>query len=189
MNNKTILSSLLLIGAGVVCAAPAAKKTTAAKNNTPVADVLKSDKERDSFAIAEQLYRQGNVEGLDDTARRNILGRVSELLKKFADEFPESANRTKALYMCATCEEKLGRKDAVQAVLKQLAASEKKGVKDEYVAAAAYKLGIAAFSNGLNNVAADDALTSAAAYFGTVERCSKNAQLVYDSLYRHARAL
>lgn len=189
MNNKTVLSSLLLIGAGVVCAAPAAKKTTATKNNTPAADVLKSDKERDSFAIAEQLYRQGNVEGLEETARRNILGRVSELLKKFADEFPESANRTKALYMCATCEEKLGRKDAVQAVLKQLAASEKKGVKDEYVAAAAYKLGIAAFSNGLNNVAADDALTRAAAYFGTVERCSKNAQLVYDSLYRHARAL
>lgn len=182
MNTNTVLGGLLVIGAGLAAAAPAAK-------STPAADVLTSDKERDSFAIAEQLYRQGNVEGLEDSARRNILSRVSELLKSFVDEFAESPQKTKALYMRATCEEKLGRKDAVREVLEQLAKAEKKGVKDEYVAAAAYKLATAEFAKGVNNVAAQDSLKEAATYFGIVERCSSNSKLVYDSLYRHARVL
>ena len=182
MNTSTVLSGLLVIGAGLAAAAPAAK-------NAPAADVLTSDKERDSFAIAEQIYRQGNVEGPDDVSRRNSLSRGSELLKKFADEFPESPNRTKALYMRASCEEKLGRKDAVREAMMELAAAEKKGVKDDYVATAAYKLATAAFAKGVNDVSADASLKEAAAYFGTVERCSKNTTLVYDSLYRHARVL
>lgn len=182
MKTTTVLSVLPVLAAGVLCAAPAAKSAQAA-------DVLKSDKERDSFAVAEQLYRQGNVEGLEDTARRNILSRVSILLDNFVKEFPESANKTKALYMRATCEEKLGRKDVVREVLSQLAASEKKEVKDEYVAAAAYKLATVAFANGVNNLAALGSLKEAASYFAIVQRCSRNTKLVYDSLYRRARVL
>lgn len=181
MKATTILSVLPVLAAGVLCAAPASK-------SAPSADVLKSDKERDSFAIAEQLYRQGNVEGLDDTARRNILSRVSTLLKNFVEEFPNSANKTKALYLRATCEEKLGRKDILREVLTELAAVKSES-KDEFIAAAAYKLGTTAFANGSNNVADSASLLQASRYFETVQQYSSNTVLVYDSLYRRARAL
>ena len=179
MNVTTILSGLLAVSVGVAAAAPASKRAAT--------DELTANRERDTYAIAEQLYRQGHVAGLDDATRKNILTRVCELQQTFVKDFPNSPLKTKALYMRATCAEEIGQKELSREVYKELTSAGKEGKKDDFVASAAYKLATYHFNRALNYADSAQSLQEAAQNYALVEKFSTNNQLVYDARYRRAR--
>lgn len=181
MNTTSLLTGLLAVGVSLGALADAQQNKTS--------DDLKTDRERDTFSIAERLYHQGRTSELDATTRNNILLRAAELLETFVKEFPKSAQRSKALYMRATCLETAERNEQSQKVLKVLADSGKDGKPDDYVAAAAYKLATVAFTKGINNAADLASLDEAIKYYELVRIYSTNSPLKYDATYRKARAL
>lgn len=179
MRADSILCTLLLAGVSAFGAAPA--KNTAS-------DILTTDRERDTFAIAEQLYRQGHVAGLDAAAKKNILSRLCVLLEKFVKDFPKSVNKNKALYMQAVCADEIGESAQALKAYRRLCKEAVAGKQDDYVAEAAYYLANHSFALGLNEVKGHNAMKEAIKYYALVEKQSRHTDRVYIARYRMARA-
>lgn len=176
MSANPIFCALLVLGLSVASAAPSAKTET-----------VGSAQERQAYAAAESLYVQSFSDSIEQTARNAQLTQILGDLQAFLKTYPSSPYQSKALYMCASCAEELGRKELARQLYQDLADSAKSGTKDDCVASAAYKLATQLYSRGLNNADGVKSLKEALKYYGLAEQCSTHEQLVYDARYRMAR--
>lgn len=140
-------------------------------------DALTVDREADSYAIAEHLYRQARQAGMDNQSRRMGLARAALLFGEFVKEFPSSPNAVKAHYMQAICLEEAGDRAGADVVLEQVAARKNGG---EFAAAAAYNLATQAASRNLWERARN--------YFRITLQESKRADMRNDATFRLGRA-
>ena len=193
MNNKIILSSLLLVSAGLTCAAPARKGNSKPKKTTKVEkkeEVVSIDKnkENNTFDIALKVYERASMPELTEDARKKVYERAAVLFQKFADDYKDSEKRSQALMIVATCRQKLGNEQEMYKALEALADMPKQKTvnkPDENIALAAYLLGVNHLKNAVGGEV-EASLTKALDYFGTVAQYSEKAELVYDAKYRMA---
>lgn len=193
MNNKIILSSLLIVSAGLTCAAPARKGNSKTKKTTKVEkkeEVVSIDKnkENNTFDIALKVYERASMPELTEAARNKVYERAAELFQKFAHDYENSEKRSQALMIVATCRQKLGNEQEMFKALETLADLPKQKTvnkPDENIALAAYLLGVNHLKNAVGGEA-DASLTKALHYFDTVAQYSEKAELVYDAKYRMA---
>lgn len=136
---------------------------------------LQVNREADSYAIAEQLYAQARMGGMDSASRRAIYQRAAALFAEFAKNFPQSPNAIKAIYLQAVCLDEAGDDAASSKVLAMLANTR----KGEYAAAAAYKLGTLASDRHLWD--------KALGFYQITVRETKRDDLRNDSTYRMGR--
>lgn len=136
---------------------------------------LVSNREADSYAIAEQLYVQARNTA-DPGNKAAAMHRSAELFRNYTESFPKAANRDKALYLLAVCQAEYGDAAASNATLGTLANT----MHGEYAAAAAYKLATQSSDRRLWD--------SAIGYFRITIRESKRPELRNDAQYRLARA-
>lgn len=198
MNTKILLGSVLVLGAGLACAAPSGKGKSKPKKNTKVekkADVNSIDrnKENNTFDIALSVYKCSEKAELDDAARNKIYERSALLFRKFADDFPSAFRRTEALWMVAVCYQKLGNSQGVLDTLKELAdLGLNKGqdaAKDPFIATAAYQMAVRYVRNAVSNNNDARYLQDAYKYFEvSVSHSSKSVE-IYDAKYRMAAIL
>ncbi|MBR1978349.1 MAG: hypothetical protein IJ985_02465 [Akkermansia sp.] len=113
---KTFVPCVLLLGAVPVALAQA--------NNNDDAP-LQVNREADSYAIAEQLYAQARMGGMDSASRRGVYQRAAALFGEFAKQFPQSSNAVKAIYLQAVCLDEAGDDAASSKVLATLANTKK----------------------------------------------------------------
>ncbi len=168
---QPFIPSLLVLGMALVPLAGAQQKNSNTKDAPLVANA-----EADSLAIAEQLYAQAQSTS-ESVTRRALMARSAELFGAFAKRYPRSANRVKAQYLQAVCQEEAGDQAASNKTLGQIANKQ----RGEYAAAAAYKLGTEAAAQNLSE--------KALGYFVIAERETKRHDLHCDATYRAARAL
>ncbi len=141
----------------------------------PADNPLVSNREADSYAIAEQLYVQARNTA-DPTNKASAMYRAAELFKNYNKTYPKAANRDKALYLQAVCQQECGDASAANATLGALANT----MHGEYAAAAAYKLATQSADRQLWD--------NAIGYFRIVGKETKRDELRHDALYRLARA-
>lgn len=195
MNTKVLLSSLLLVSAGLTCAAPARKGNTKPKKTTKVEkkeEIVSIDKnkENNTFDIAMKVYERTAMPELPEEARKKAYERAAELFQKFADEYKDSEKRPQALMIVATCQQKLGKEQEMYKTLELLAEIPNQNTAvnkpNEDIALAAYLTGVRylkqAVSNGNDVVTLNKALN----YFETVVQFSGKPERVYDAKYRMA---
>lgn len=136
---------------------------------------LVSNREADSYAIAEQLYVQARNTA-DPGNKAAAMHRAAELFRHYCESFPKAANRDKALYLLAVCLQESGDAAASNATLGTLANT----MHGEYAAAAAYKLATQSTERRLWD--------SAVGYFRIAAKETKRNELRNDAQYRLARA-
>lgn len=162
MKALTYLTALAAVASPLLAQQPA---------DTP----LVSNREADSYAIAEQLYTQARNTS-DAGGRSAAMYRAAELFKSYNKSYPKAANRDKALYLQAVCQQECGEASAANATLGTLANT----MHGEYAAAAAYKLA----TQSADRQMWDNAI----GYFRIVGKETKRDELRHDALYRLARA-
>lgn len=136
---------------------------------------LVSNREADSYAIAEQLYVQA-CHTADSSNKAAAMYRASELFRTYIKKFPQAANREKAHYLLAICLQECGDIAGANAALGTLANS----MHGEYAAAAAYKLATQSAERRMWD--------NAIGYFRIVCRETKRPEMQHDALFRLARA-
>lgn len=141
----------------------------------PADNPLVSNREADSYAIAEQLYVQARNTA-DPSNKASAMYRAAELFKSYNKTYPKAANRDKALYLEAVCRQECGDASGANATLGTLANT----MHGEYAAAAAYKLA----TQSADRQMWDNAI----GYFRIVSKETKRDELRHDALYRLARA-
>lgn len=164
--NKCPLLSLLLL-------APTLAVVSAQTDN----GFLHANQERDTLAIAEQLYNQALDASTKPEDKVIMLSRALELFSNFTKKYPRSTYLPRAMYLQAACVMEAG--NATQA--NQLLANLANTTQGEYAAAAAYKLGTQA--------ANAKSWAAAAGYFQIVVQQTQRAQLGNDARFRLAKAL
>ena len=138
-------------------------------------NALVSNRESDSYAIAEQLYVQARNTA-DPANKASAMYRAADLFRDYIHHFPKAANRDKATYLLAVCLQECGDASAANHALGTLANT----MHGEYAAAAAYKLATQSSERNLWD--------SAIGYFQVCIRETKRAELGNDARYRLARA-
>ncbi|MCQ2363998.1 MAG: tetratricopeptide repeat protein [Akkermansia sp.] len=141
----------------------------------PADNPLVSNRESDSYAIAEQLYVQARNTA-DPSNKAVAMHRAAELFRRYTENFPKAANRDKALYLLAVCLQESGDAAASNATLGTLANT----MHGEYAAAAAYKLATQSSERRLWD--------SAIGYYRIAAKETKRNELRNDAQYRLARA-
>lgn len=141
----------------------------------PAEKQLVTNREADSYAIAEQLYIQARNTA-DASNKAASMYRAAELFKSYVRTYPKAANRDKALYLLAVCQQESGDASGSNATLGTLANT----MHGEYAAAAAYKLATQSADRHMWD--------NAIGYFRIVGRETKRDDMRHDSLYRLARA-
>lgn len=141
----------------------------------PTDNPLVSNREADSYAIAEQLYVQARNTA-DPGNKAAAMHRAAELFRRYTESFPKAANRDKALYLLAVCLQESGDAAASNAALGTLANT----MHGEYSAAAAYKLATQSTERRLWD--------SAIGYYRIAAKETKRNELRNDAQYRLARA-
>ena len=136
---------------------------------------LVANAEVDGYAIAEQLYAQARST-TEPTLRGQAMGRAAQLFGNFAQKFPKSPNREKAMYLQAICQAEAGDAEGSNNTLGNLANKH----KGEYAAAAAYKLA--------NQCTERQLWQKAISYYHITVRETQRAELRNDALYRLGRA-
>ncbi|MFI3243032.1 MAG: tetratricopeptide repeat protein [Akkermansia sp.] len=138
---------------------------------------LHANQERDSLAIAEQLYNQALDASTTPQDKAMILSRAAQLFSTFSKKYPRSTYLPRALYLQAACVMESGNIAQANQLLANLANT----TQGEYAAAAAYKLGTQAAANQSWDVAAG--------YFQIVVQQTQRAQLGNDARFRLAKSL
>ncbi len=131
--------------------------------------------EKDSLAIAEQLYQHSQDATLSSEERKNTLEKAAALFRDFVRDFPSSDQQARALFFQASCYTQLDKMAEANAILGKLAATQ----KGEYAAAAAYQLGVQSADRKM--------LTEAHDYFLITLKNTKKVDLARDTTYRLAR--
>ena len=195
MNTKVILSSLLLVSAGLTCAAPARKSNTKPKKTTKVEkkeEIVSIDKnkENNTFDIAMKVYERTAMPELPEEARKKAYERAADLFQKFADEYKDSEKRPQALMIVATCQQQLGKEQEMYNTLETLAEipNQKNSVNkpNEDIALAAYLTGVKYLKQAVSNGNDIATLRKALSYFESVVQFSGKPERVYDAKYRMA---
>ena len=166
MNQR--ISSVLALGISLV---PAFAQESAPANDAP----LVANAELDGYAIAEQLYTQACATA-DAAARAQAMGRAAGLFARFVQNFPQSGNCEKAMYIQAICQAESGDAAGSNNTLGTLANSR----KGEYAAAAAYKLA--------NQATERQMWQKAIGFYHITVRETQRTELRNDALYRLGRA-
>lgn len=141
----------------------------------PTDSPLVTNRESDSYAIAEQLYVQARNTA-DPSNKAAAMYRAAELFKNYNKSFPKAANRDKALYLQAVCQQESGDASGSNATLGTLANT----MHGEYAAVAAYKLATQSADRQLWD--------NAIGYFRIAGKETQRPELRHDALYRQARA-
>ena len=138
---------------------------------------LQVDKEKDSLAIAEQLYAQSLNQNLSAKEKLATLRQAMDLFARFVATYPKSKLVPRAEYLRATCLTELGMSSQANQLLQSIATR----TKGEYAAAAAYKMG--------SHASAQQSWEGAARYYQIVVQQSQRADLCNDARFRLAKAL